>query len=679
MEIIDFGSALNTPTGDLFPGAIVKLRGRIAPFEAGSQAALGQVGLNAQGMTPYLRGLVPVDLMKAGDLRITDYANVYDPSATVDRAKILAANPAAKPSWNASDIGMDDYGWPTTAPSGQQVMVTFNTADQGFSADQSGTYDVTFPPNFDWTLAGSAGMTRTDYNLAAGTCVINIAAEVKGPSPRFVFNSYNGVANTFPPYSPSRVFKAIKRGEDENNVLTARSLASLRGLTSAVKPHTGYRGYLRFMSPNGINRPQSDTIKWARTRADYDINRLGQASGAPQFLIEDQIKICKAIGANLWVNLHDNNTVATNKKIAQKLNAQVPTGMQFVVEYSNEIYFNYAFGFAQTGEMRDRSPTADLLAQYGIEVQQFVTNPFEEVFLFNDPRYIPGIGVQSAQANYGFISRILDQGTLKSHIKCIFTGPYIAGGISGVSIGSYTEQSLFTKASRDKAGVDDAGFLTDMFAAQYQMSQKVYNDSWKPFLAAIKKYATDNGFAEDRYITGAYELAWQHYNMNNNHRVSLTGAINGTTLTVSINNGPPLRPNDVLVKSDIATGTTVVRQLSGGTAGGAGDYEVSISQTSASGTITTSTSMYARAVGRLLGQALRDPRAGLAQVEQIQWLRGTPGIYCLFDHTGAARSMWQDNNNQADPQSIWGMEEGVGREAIDDPYKTVSAYLQANG
>jgi hypothetical protein len=360
--------------------------------------------------------------------------------------------------------------------------------------------------------------------------------------------------------------------------------------------------------------------------------------------------------------------------------------MRFVVEWSNEIYFNFFGPFAQTGDLFERSkvtypPKGNLQRQYGIEVRQYMVEPFEQVFSFNDPRYIPVVGVQSAQANYGFINQVfIDAGDLKTRIKGICTGPYIAGGIAGVSIGSYTEQSIFTKASRDKAGVDDAGFLDDMFAAQAVMSQKTYNQNHKTFLADKARYATDNGMAADRYMTLSYEFSWQHYNMSPNNKVSLTGAINGTTLTVSLNSGPPLRPDDVLVKSDITTGTTVIRQING-TLGGAGDYEVSISQTSASGTITTSTSMYARAVGRLLAQALRDPRAGVAQVEQMKWLRKDDGgIHCLFDHTGSAPTIWDEvNNTNSTFGSVWGMEDKIGNEEIDDPYKSVKAYLQANG
>jgi hypothetical protein len=673
MDVIDFGAGANTPTGDLFSAAIIKLTGRIGSLDSG--ALLGEFGINIQGMDPYNRALVPVDLMRAGQLRLTDYNNVYDPSIDV-----------VSPRVNASDIGMDAYGWPTTSPSGKQVMVAFDCANRGFSADQSGTYDVTFPPGLDWSVAGDCGMSRTAYNLAAGTATIVIVPNVSGVSPRFVFNSYNGVANTFPPYSPSRAFKAIKRGEDLDGFLTKASLDSIFGITSAAKPHTGFKGWVRIMTPNAINRQAQTNTTYNRTRTTPDVNRLGVATGSGQFLIEHQLQMAIKRGANLWVNLPDTNTIAANKRIAQYLYDNVPAGMRFVVEWSNEIYFNFFGPFAQTGDLFQRSkvnypPNGTLQRQYGIEVRQYMVEPFEQVFSFNDPRYIPVVGVQSAQANYGFINQVfIDAGDLKTRIKGICTGPYIAGGIAGVNIGNYTEQSVFTKASRDKAGVDDAGFIDDMFAAQTVMSQKTYNQNHKTFLADKARYATDNGMSADRYMTLSYEFSWQHYNMSTNHKISLTGAINGTTLTVSANSGPPLRVNDVLVKSDITSGTTVVRQISG-TPGGAGDYEVSVSQTSASGTITSSTNMYARAVGRLLAQALRDPRAGAAQVEQIQWLRRDDGgIHCLFDHAGSLGSLWDDNANApVNSGSNWGMEDRIGNEAIDDPYKTVSAYLQANG
>lgn len=67
-----------------------------------------------------------------------------------------------------------------------------------------------------------------------------------------------------------------------------------------------------------------------------------------------------------------------------------------------------------------------------------------------------------------------------------------------------------------------------------------------------------------------------------------TAAIADTTMTVSaVGSGSALFPGQTLTGTDVATGTTIVEQLTG-TTGSTGTYEVSISQTVASTTVTAS-------------------------------------------------------------------------------------------
>lgn len=69
---------------------------------------------------------------------------------------------------------------------------------------------------------------------------------------------------------------------------------------------------------------------------------------------------------------------------------------------------------------------------------------------------------------------------------------------------------------------------------------------------------------------------------------AFTGSISGTTLTVSAITTGGLYAGQTLAGTNVAAGTTVVRQLTGATPGGTGTYEVNISQTVASTAITGS-------------------------------------------------------------------------------------------
>lgn len=73
---------------------------------------------------------------------------------------------------------------------------------------------------------------------------------------------------------------------------------------------------------------------------------------------------------------------------------------------------------------------------------------------------------------------------------------------------------------------------------------------------------------------------------------SVTGAIAGTLLTVSVIGSGTLYPGSTIAATGITLGTVILNQLSG-TTGGVGTYTVSVSQTFASGTITTSSNDFA--------------------------------------------------------------------------------------
>lgn len=67
---------------------------------------------------------------------------------------------------------------------------------------------------------------------------------------------------------------------------------------------------------------------------------------------------------------------------------------------------------------------------------------------------------------------------------------------------------------------------------------------------------------------------------------ALTGSISGTTLTANAPTAGKLLPGQTLAGAGVAAGTEIVRQLTG-TEGGAGTYEVSVSQELAGPTVMT--------------------------------------------------------------------------------------------
>lgn len=68
----------------------------------------------------------------------------------------------------------------------------------------------------------------------------------------------------------------------------------------------------------------------------------------------------------------------------------------------------------------------------------------------------------------------------------------------------------------------------------------------------------------------------------------LTSTISGTTMTVGSIGAGAVFPGQILTGTNVSAGTTVIAQLTGATVGGAGTYQVSISQTVLSTTITGS-------------------------------------------------------------------------------------------
>ncbi|WP_242137031.1 hypothetical protein [Sphingomonas sp. TREG-RG-20F-R18-01] len=620
--------------------ANVPVQWRKIDSEFGINAAFGNPG--------------PVNFIRSAGLRASDYKPV-----TCSWAQVV--DQASAGAYDSTDVGLDSYGWPTKAPAGKHIMLCWDHAGYAFNDSEAGTYDVRFNPGLDWTLNGNGCMQRTAYNLAAGTATIVITKDVPPGAPTLVFNSYNGVADTFPA-SGTQFFTMIKQGVDATGFLRTEAANSLIGLTSPA-PANGFKGAIRFMSPTGTNRRSYLGINQL-PRGAAPTNPLGQLSYGTNYTIEDMIGICKKYRKNLWLNLCDLNTIAENTRIAQVIRDTVPMGMKVYVEYSNEVW---NFMFSQTGDVYNRALAAgvSLIVQYSREVMSRMIVPFESVLGTNDPRFMP-VGALQGPGN---AAEFLNEGNLWQHLKVLAIGGYAS------RVGDYNDQAIFTKASRDKAGVDDAGFLNDFFVAAQAKSEETRVTRWNVHCNELANVCVSKGMARNAIIPATYEHAWQHNDMLSNNEVNVTGSISGTTLTVTaLNNQAPIRANDVLVGTGITAGTKIVNQLTG-TTGGLGTYTVDTSQTVASTGITSSTNVYAQAVGRLLAQALRDPRAGAMQVYEDTWLRTTGGVFVHFDHVGGIPSSLYHLNSG----SAWGMVGAIGYETVDEPYKSVAPDMIANG
>ena len=528
----------------------------------------------------------------------------------------------------------------------------------------------------------------TNYNLAAGTAVVTVTPGKTGNAARrLVFNSYNGVANTFPPKG-QRVFKMKRRGEA--GALTANCLSSIRGLTSGVKAAAGeFRGAQRWMTPNDINTPSIAGREYLNTRQAVDENHLGYLITTGPLTIGDMLDCCVRARNHLWLNIPDTASPEMVLYYANYLFTNMPAGMKVFVEYSNEIAFNFAPAFSQYYRLDARAKAAGVgyRTQLSREIKAKVALPFSSVFGKDNTRWNLMVGEQAAKYQNGddnsdyAVAELLDEGDLWQWTRGMCIAAYVGGGynydFSGTN-GVGPAGGFMSKASRDKAGVDDAGFLTDYFAAQKIMSDWTRDNYLNTFANALARYTAKKGLPRGTIPPCIYEYSWQHSDEKSNNLVSVTGSINGTTLTVTANGQAPLRVNDILVGTGITAGTKVLQQLtiaSGATAGGPGTYQVDTSQTVASTTITSSNNVYANAAGTVLAQSLHDPRAGAAVNYMDAWIRKVGGVACHFDHVGGAPT----NLHNYGGGSNWGYLAQVGNESIDSPYKETAADMLANG
>ncbi|WP_277969328.1 hypothetical protein [Sphingomonas echinoides] len=652
-------------------------------------------GLNTTGGLHYGRAMEFVDFAKNTSAGVTDGGPIFHTPIFAQHCTLTP--PSGSTQYMSYDeMGMDD-GWPTKVPAGVGVWpanlkfaLKCSPGASGFTDDQAGVYDVQFAPGLDWFHSGASHVAITNYNLAAGTAVMTITANSgSGQSSRFIFNSYNGVANKFPP-AGQRVFKMIKRGQDAASAFTATTLSSWIGLTSAAKTdNTTYRGCLRFMSNDMINRPYSSVVKENYTRKSLPDNRLGFLERGGVISIVEKLDACKRIRCNMYLNIPDTADPSLVLETANYLKNNMPAGMKVFVEYSNEIVFNYQQGFFQTNELLRRTRENGLAddqtrIQLARDIKAVVAVPFASVFGIDNPRWNLIVGEQAAKyalnseaqqdAN---VASLLDEGDLYLYARGMCVACYVGNGYTYSDVSP--DNGFMSKASRDKAGVDNAGFLNDYFAAQKVMSAWTRDNYWNSFANALARYAVKKGFAVGRYMPVAYEYSWQHSNMSTSNKVSATGYISGNTLTITANNNGPIRAGDVLTKSDIIAGTKVLAQLTqdaGAAPGKAGTYSVDTTHATAttSGTITSTTNLYASAAGTLLGQALRDPRAGEAQNYQDSWIRNTGGIACHFDHIGGTGTLYNITSG-----SYWGYADYIGREALDEPYISTNRDMIANG
>lgn len=144
-----------------------------------------------------------------------------------------------------------------------------------------------------------------------------------------------------------------------------------------------------------------------------------------------------------------------------------------------------------------------------------------------------------------------------------------------------------------------------------------------------------------------------------------TSTIAGTTMTVpTVASGVAL-PNSVLTGSGVTGGTTIVQQLTG-TVGGAGTYQVSISQTVASTTITaTSTSgiltVATVASGSIVTSGVLNASSinyGTFEIQQLTGTLGGVGTYEVSQSQtlgsgGSPVSFTQAWTAQTAPDSLW--------------------------
>jgi len=655
-----------------------------------------EFGLNTQGTQPWNNSAVFTDMFKMCNLGVRG-SGFYFASVVSDH--IVQSGSAIEPtvapkSCPASECGLGADGWPTAAPrtsrwpSDTRMALQFNDAGNGIMEWQAGTYDITFSPGLDWNVDGGAHISRTAYDLAAGTATLVLTAGVSNQAASFFnFNSYNGVPNTFPPVG-QRVFKSFRRGEKAGSAFTAKTISSWKGLTSGNKlGGKPFKGALRFMSNNDINGGNVTDWKFTNTRKAVAEGHLGYVSRSGPITIVDMINACADAGTHLWLNIPDTADPTLVSMWATVCKNTMPTGMLVYVEYSNEIAFNFAADFAQSYRLNDRVQAGGENAgvpyrvQLSRDIKARAAVPFANVFGADDRwRLIVGMAAIDFQNGDGNsdnkLAEMLDEGDLWQYARGVCIAAYVGNGLNYVDGGP--SGGFMSKASRDKAGVDDAGWLNDYFAAQQLMSDWTRLNYWNPLCNALARYCARRGLVRGRIMPTLYEYSWHHSDEKDNNEVRATGSIAGNVLTVTANNNGPIRETDVLAGTGVTASTKVLEQLTiaaGALPGKEGTYRVSISQNTSATTITSTTNLYADAAGAAMSKAIRDPRAGTAVNYMDAWLRTTGGLMMHFDHVGYTPQTLYNYRGY----SNWGYMEALGREAIDEPYISVARDMAANG
>ena len=295
---------------------------------------------------------------------------------------------------------------------------------------------------------------------------------------------------------------------------------------------------------------------------------------------------------------------------------------------------------------------------------------FEAEFGVGDPRLECALAWQAASIDATKVSQMLNEQDLYLRVKKFAVGPYIGGGIGSFNAGNYLETSLFTKAHRDVIrpdGANDKALFKDHFFAATAASSVQVETVWRSFVTVLAQYCVSKGLSRTAIRPAAYETMWQHTIVTNSSPV-VTGAISGTTLTVSAASVPTLCVGDVITGTGVTVGTTITALGTG--LGGVGTYTVSASQTVASTAITATTSQYVNKVREAFAETLRDSRGGDQQDAQLDWYKFTGGDIVLFAHISVAGTL-------LNPFGSWGFIDRIGEET-DEPYASTAAWIAAN-
>lgn len=295
---------------------------------------------------------------------------------------------------------------------------------------------------------------------------------------------------------------------------------------------------------------------------------------------------------------------------------------------------------------------------------------FEAEFGVGDPRLEFILAWQAASIDTAKITAMLNEQNLYQRVKKFAIGPYVGGGIANFDAGNYNAVSLFTKAQRDVIrpdGANNKALFKDHFFAAMATSSAAVSEVWRTFVTQLSQYCVSKGLDRTAIRPAAYETMWQHTIVTNSSPI-VTGAISGTTLTVSAASVATLCVGDVITGTGVTPGTTITALGTG--LGGIGTYTVSASQTVASTTITATSSQYVNKVREAFAETLRDSRAGDQQVAQLNWYKDTGGDIVLFAHINPAGTLLNSFGS-------WGFIDRVGEET-DEPYASTAAWITAN-